>query len=110
MERILKVMANFPTYILDLKLVDTFIEILRLQGVSVEKTEDMHVAAQGSHYKQYEAIFENGGKLVFWINIYPSKDEILLRIGNPSGRLGKIPLQSAFQILDGLGPRPGTWK
>jgi hypothetical protein len=110
MEGILKLMSDFPTYILDLKLVNTFIEDLRLKGVSVEKTADMHVAAQGSHYKQYEAIFENGGKLVFWINIYPSKDEILLRIGNPSGRLGKDPLQSAFQILDGLGSRLGAWK
>lgn len=100
-------MSNFPTYLIDVKSVDTFIEILRLKGVAVEKTEDMHVAAQGSHYKQYEAIFENGGRLVFWINIYPGKDEILLNIGNPSGRLGKAPLESAFQILNGLGRRLG---
>lgn len=100
-------MSNFPTYAIDLKLVDTFIEVLRLKGVSVEKTEDMYVAAQGSHYKQFEALFENGARLVFWINIYPAKDEILLNIGNPSGRLGKAPLQSAFQILNGLGRRLG---
>lgn len=103
----LTIMSNFPTYLLNLQLIESFIQILLLKGVKVEKTEDMYVISQGSHYRQYEAIFENGGRLVFWINIYPGKDEILLNIGNPSGRSGKAPLESAFQILNGLGRRLG---
>lgn len=100
-------MSNFPTYHIDVESITKFVEVLRGRGLHVEINIDEHVTAQGSHYTGYEAVLKNGGRLVFWVNIYPSSTDTTLTIGNPSGRLGRAALESAMQDLSVLGRRLG---
>jgi hypothetical protein len=102
-----KVMSNFPTYLIDVESITKFVEALREKGWHVKIIIDEHITAHGSHYTGYEAVLENGGRLVFWINIYPSSNDTTLTIGNPSGRLGRVALELAMRDLDILGQRLG---
>lgn len=102
-----KIMSNFPTYLIDVESITTFVEALRGKGWRVEINIDEHITSQGSCYTGYEAVLENGGRLVFWVNIYLSRNDVTLTIGNPSGRLGRVALQSAMQDLNVLGRRLG---
>jgi hypothetical protein len=98
-------MSNLPTYLIDVKSITKFVEALRGKGWHVEININEHITAQGSHYTGYEAVLENGGRLVFWVNIHPSSNDTTLTIGNPSGRLGRDALESAMRDLNILGQR-----
>jgi hypothetical protein len=98
-------MANFPTYLMDENSINKFVEVLRANGSHVAIYIDRHLTAQGSYYTGYETFLENGGKLVFWSNIYSADNHTTLTIGNPSGRLGRVALELAMQYLDVLGQR-----
>ncbi len=101
-------MANFPTYTIDPASIDAFMEALRERGGRVEKTRDEELA--GRHYREYDATFEEGGRLVFWTDAYADDGVVTITIGNPSGRPGRKHLDSAVELLDASGERLGRRK